>query len=81
MLKYKSAVLFFINPNNKELERILNEGFKKGYADGSYKQFLYNHPLIKSSFDKANLNQRMVIEIPNPFFPEASRIIPAEYWH
>jgi hypothetical protein len=81
LLKYKSAVLFFINPNNKELAKILNTGFRKGYEDGSYKEFLYNHPLIKASFKKAKIDQRMVIEIPNPFFPKETGAIPAEYWH
>lgn len=81
LLEYKSAVLFFINPKNKELEAILNEGFKKGYADGSYKNFLYKHPLIKGSFDKAKLGQRVVVAIPNPFFPEKSLMIPSKYWH
>lgn len=81
LLKYKSAVLFFINPQNKELARILNTGFKKGYEDGSYKTFLYAHPLIKGAFDKAQLEERLVIEIPNPFFPEKSNSIPSQYWH
>jgi hypothetical protein len=81
LLKYKSAVLFFINPKNKELAKVLNDGFKKGYEDGSYEKFLYSHPLIQSSFDKAHVGQRKVIEIPNPFFPDASSAIPAEYWH
>ncbi|MEH6448398.1 MAG: hypothetical protein V7765_06995 [Oleispira sp.] len=81
LLKYKSSVLFFINPNNKKLAKILNTGFRKGYEDGSYKEFLYNHPLIKASFEKAKIDQRMVIEIPNPFFPKETGAIPAEYWH
>lgn len=81
LLKYKSAVLFFINPKNKELEAILNEGFRKGYEDGSYKEFLYNHPLVKESFDQAQLDQRVVVTIPNTFFPEESLMIPSQYWH
>jgi hypothetical protein len=81
LLKYKSAVLFFINPKNKKLEKVLNDGFEKGYEDGSYEKSLYNHTFIQSSFDKAHMGQRKVIEIPNPFFPDASNAIPAEYWH
>lgn len=81
LLAYKSAVLFFINPNNTELEDMLNAGFKKGYEDGSYQEFLYNHPLIKDVFHKANLDERLVINIPNPYFPEASKRIPSQYWH
>jgi hypothetical protein len=81
LLKYKSAVLFFINPNNKALADALHAGFKKGYEDGSYEQFLYNHPLIKSSFEKAKVDKRLEIDIPNPFFPEKSTAIPNQYWH
>lgn len=81
LLTYKSAVLFFINPNNTELEDMLNTGFKKGYEDGSYQAFLYNHPLIKDVFGKAKLDERLVINIPNPYFPEASMHIPSQYWH
>ena len=81
ILRYKAAVLFFIHPENKELEEMMTRGFNKAYEDGSYIDFLYNHPLIKSSFEQANLAERLVIDIPNPFFPEASSSIPVEYWH
>lgn len=81
LLKYQSAVLFFINPKNIRLRTILNDGFMKGYEDGSYKEFLYNHPLIKASFEKAKIDQRMVIKIPNPFFPKETGAISSEYWH
>lgn len=81
LLRYKAAVFFFINPNNQALADVLNQGFKKGYEDGSYEEFLYNHPLIKRSFDKANLGDRLAIDIPNPFFPKASNDIANEYWH
>ncbi len=81
LLKYKSAVLFFVNNNNQRLIAMLNAGFKKGYEDGSYKDFLYNHPLIKKSFEKHNVEKRLIIEIPNPFFPRKSTDIPSFYWH
>lgn len=81
LLRYRSAVLFFVHPDNKKLKAILEEGFRKGYEDGSYIEFLYNHPLIKESFVKSNLDNRLVIEIANPFFPENTANIPAQYWH
>jgi hypothetical protein len=81
LLRYKSAVLFFVHPDNKRLKAILEEGFRKGYEDGSYIEFLYNHPLIKESFVKSDLDNRLVIEIANPFFPEKSATILNQYWH
>lgn len=81
LLKYKSAVFFFINPNNLALKNALEMGFKKGYADGSYQKFFYNHPVIKMSFSQANMDERTIIEIPNISFPDESKNIPKEFWH
>jgi len=81
LLKYKAAVFFFVSPNNKALEQALNQGFEKGYADHSYIEFFYNHPLIRTSFRKLNLKNRKLIEIPNPYFPPGSENIPSDYWH
>ena len=81
LLQYKSAVLFFVNPANEYLANVIEDGFEKGYQDGSYEEFFYNHPLIKRSFGQAQVANRTVIDIPNPFFPEASQAIPQAYWH
>ena len=81
LLKYKSAVFFFINKNNTRLRQVLETGFKKGYQDGSYARFFYQHPLIKHSFEQASIHRRRIVEIPNPYFPARSRDIPELYWH
>lgn len=81
LLKYKSAVFFFINKNNAALKAALEAGFQKGYADGSYARFFYDHPFIKHSFEQAKMHRRRVIEIPNPYFPAQSRAIDSRYWH
>ena len=81
LLKYKSAVLFFVNKNNTALKNALEEGFDKGYQDGSYSEFFYQHPFIKHSFDQAKIENRHIIEVPNPYFPAESDDIPERYWH
>lgn len=81
LLNYRSAVFFFVNSKNKELQHALNLGFEKGYADGSYQEFFYNHPTVKAAFKKADLKHRAIINIPNPFFPTLSNSIPKQYWH
>ena len=81
MLKYKSAVFFFVHPNNKALQAAIAKGFRKSYEDDSYLEFFYNHPHIKASFAKAERRQRTVLSINNPFFPQASENIPDKYWH
>ncbi len=81
LLVYKTAVLFFINPENTELEDVLNSGFIKAYEDGSYNRFFYSHPLIKSAFEQSKLQSRIKIEIPNPFLGTKTEAIPHQYWH
>lgn len=81
LLQYKSAVLFFVHPQNTALKTALELGFNKGYQDGSYNRFFYNHPLIRTSFDTAKLGDRTVIEIPNQQLPAKSAAIAAKYWH
>ena len=81
VLVYKTAVFFFVNPSNIELANIVKTGFSKAYEDGGYYRFFYNHPLIKSSIEQANLQKRIKIEIPNPFLSSDTEAIPKQYWH
>ncbi len=81
LLSYKTAVFFFVNPSNKALKEALDSGFQKGYEDGSYEQFFYNHSLITTAFENAQLDNRTLIEIDNPFLSKETKAIPAGYWH
>lgn len=81
LLVYKTAVFFFVNPSNTELANMIKTGFLNAYEDGSYNRFFYGHPLIESSFEKANLKKRIKIEIPNPFLSSETDAIPRRYWH
>lgn len=80
-LSYKAAVLFFVHPENTQLARALEKGFTLGYEDGSYEQFFYTHPLIVEAFDAAALDERTILRVANPYLSEATRNIPARYWH
>lgn len=81
LLVYKAAVFFFVHPANTELAAMLETGFQKGYEDGSYDRFFYTHPLIKRSLAQANLQNRTVLKIPNPFLSPETNAVPARYWH
>ena len=81
LLVYKTAVFFFVHPGNTGLAAMLETGFLKGYEDGSYGRFFYTHPLIRHSLEQANLQNRTVIKIPNPFLSPETNAIPARYWH
>jgi len=44
LLRYKSAVFFFVHPDNQKLADLITREFSRAYLDGSYIDFFYNHP-------------------------------------
>lgn len=81
LLRYKTAIYFFIHPDNRVLHEALNRGFEKGYEDGSYQAFFYSHPLIEESLRMANTPNRAPIHIDNPHVTQATDSVPAAFWH
>jgi len=81
LLVYPFALFFFISPDNTELAAILERGFRNAYADGSFNDYFYNHPEIKAALEKTRAEQRVRIDIPNPFLTPETTAIPDEYWH
>lgn len=81
LLVYRFAGFFFTNKENPELARALEEGFRRAYADGSFVKFFYGHPAVKAVLEKANIEGRIRIEIPNPLLTPETEAIPDEYWH
>jgi len=81
LLVYPFAMYFFTSPTNKKLASILEEGFRKVYEDGSFSNYFYNHPDIKTIFREAGIDERVRIEIPNPLLTPETISIPDKYWH
>ena len=81
LLVYPFAMFFFTGKQNSELAKALEKGFETAYRDGSFQKFFYNHPDIKKSMERADLDARTRIEIPNPQLTDATRNIPEHYWH
>lgn len=81
LLTYPLAVFFFVSHSNTELAEILILGFTKSYEDGSYLQFFYDHPVIKSALVQADMKNRIKIEIPNPYLSTKTSDISSKYWH
>lgn len=65
---YPYPVYFFVNKNNSELARKLQEGLTIALNDGSFMEWftLYHKPFIK----RANIANRRVIELVNPMLPK-----------
>lgn len=81
LLVYPFAMFFFTSRTNKELAKILENGFRKAYEDGSFNKYFYSHPYIKKMFKQANMDNRVRIDIPNPLLTPETLSIPNKYWH
>jgi hypothetical protein len=81
LLVYRFAAFFFTNKDNPELSHALEEGFRRAYADGSFLKFFNSYPAVKTVLAKANLKDRVRIDIPNPLLTPETRAIPEMYWN
>lgn len=81
LLRYPFAMYFFTSPENKELAELLTKAFIQAYEDGSFLDYFNTHPEIKKAFEQLNNENRMIIDIPNPFLTEETMELPSKYWH
>lgn len=81
LLVYPFALFAFTGRENSELAQTLENCFIKAYEDGVFTEFFYNHPHIKEALEKAQIEERRVITIPNPFLTKETAEIPEKYWH
>lgn len=80
LIRYDSAMYFYVNSKNTQLAAVISNGMKKAIADGSYDKLLYESEMIQSAIKYANIENRRVIEIPNPEFHEKTPKENLKYW-
>jgi ABC-type amino acid transport substrate-binding protein len=78
VLRYPTADYFFVNRNNFMLAEEVRRGLEIALADGSFEELFYLHygPLIR----KARLDQRIVIDLPNPLLSPETPLSRKELW-
>lgn len=80
MLIYPFALHFFVEKSNTRLHDQIYKGFNQAIADGSFNKLFFNHPMIKNALEKANLSQRKVFRIDNPYMSPDTPYDRPEYW-
>jgi len=81
LLFYPFATYFFVNRNNPELATLLSSAFVRAYEDGSFLNYFNNHPKIRNALELLNNDNRLIINIPNPFLTQQTKNLPARYWY
>ncbi|WP_163833420.1 hypothetical protein [Spartinivicinus ruber] len=50
-------------------------GLQKAIEDGSFNELFYSHPTTKKIFELANIANRLVIDLDNPFLTKKTKVI------
>ncbi len=80
LLHYPFAIYFFVSPEFPALAEALERGLGRTYTDGSFMALFEQYPPIRASLPVLQ-QPRLRLELASPFMIDASRQIPAHYWH
>ena len=78
LLRYPYAMYFYVNKHNTQLAQQLEIGFNKIIANGEFDHLFEQH--IGAYIKRANLSERLVIDLPNPLFENISAKEKALYY-
>ncbi|SIO17778.1 hypothetical protein [Salinivibrio sp. ES.052] len=80
MLIYRFPMFLFVSPQHSDVADMLNSAFETAYQDGSFIEFFDSAPLVKETFEKANISGRTVIRVDNPHLSNETQAIPETFW-
>lgn len=80
VLAYRFDFLFFVNRDDEALHNAIRSGMEAMYEDGTYMEMYASHPELAPYLERADLESRRRLEIPNPVASEELRSIPDKYW-
>lgn len=78
LLHYPTAMYFFFSRKRPELAETVRIGMEKAIADGSFERLFQQH--FATSLQRAQLDQRQLIELHNPLLPSATPLQRRELW-
>jgi hypothetical protein len=78
LLRYPAAMYFFFSHQRPELAETVRQGLEIAIADGSFERLFQQH--FASSLQRAQLDQRQLIELQNPQLPSATPLQRRELW-
>lgn len=78
LLRYPAADYFFVNRHNTELAEQVRRGLELAIADGSFERLFLEH--YGDLIQRARLDQRRIIDIPNPLLSEQTPLARKELW-
>ena len=80
MLVYRMPFYFFVSRDKPALAANLELGFNRAIADGSFDAYFFNDPIVKDALARANIKNRIVMELDNPTLPVQTPLDRPELW-
>ena len=81
MLVYPMPLYFFVNKQNTQLQKDLTAGLELAIKNGEFDRTFYASRLVQDVLDKANMEERKVFKIDNPFLTSNTPLNRAELWY
>ena len=78
-LHYPTAMYFFVNKQRTELAADIRKGLDKALRDGSFQALFMQH--FGEILKRSKLDQRRVLEMPNPLLPPETPLADARLWY
>ncbi len=78
VIRYPAAIYFFVNPRKRALAEEVRRGLEASIADGSFDKLFYQH--FGAAIGQAQLGERRIIELDNPFLPDAHALERQHLW-
>lgn len=78
LLHYPTAMYFFFSRKRPELAETVRISMEKAIADGSFERLFQQH--FAASLQRAQFDQRQLIELHNPLLPAATPLQRRELW-
>ncbi len=80
VLKYPTALYFFVRSGNVKVARMIEEGFEAAIQDGSFDEMFYSSKVISDMVKNSNLRSRRIISINNNLLSDKTPLDRKELW-
>lgn len=80
MLKYRAPLYFFVNKQNQQLAEQLSNVLDEMVRDGTFSQLFFDDVQVQSALTKANVQNRVIIELDNPQLSDNTPVGRKELW-
>jgi hypothetical protein len=80
LLVYRMPFYLFVSRDNPKLGNDIETGLNRAIADGSFDKIFYSEPNIKDVLDKANMKNRRIFNLTNPFLTKETPLDREELW-